>query len=189
MKKHSNKGEPAMETTPFFKRPLVTSVSLILVAIIVAAVSIYFLATGIMASAKAIAQDHAQLDAATGAVAGVAALKAQAPQAKQYQLAFEKLLPTQDGLIGFSGWINSVANAHGVSSKVVFQGKLVPPSATGPGQAGFSLTVTGDMSNIISFLNDIETKTPGFLLSLSSFDLVNASPHYQVSVQGNVFFR
>jgi hypothetical protein len=172
-----------------FKRPLIVSFSIIAGSIAIATAIVYFLTQNISAQAVKIASDRSAIAAETGVLASIASLNAQASQAAVYRRAMEKLLPNQDGLIGFGQWAGNLAAANHVAAHVSFQGKNISPSPAMAGQAGFSLTVNGPVSNIVAFINAMEAKSSGFLLAISSFDLASGNPDYQLSAQGNLFFR
>ena len=171
-----------------FKRQLIISFSIIVVSIAAATAGLYYISGDIAAQVAKVQADRAQVNQQTGALGLLAGLKQQAPQAAIYESAIGKLLPTQDGLITFTSWVNTIAAAHQVSATVSF-GSVPGLLAAGLGQANFSLDVNGPLDNIVAFLNDIEAKSPGFLLQISSFDMVTGGSGYRLTAQGNLFFR
>lgn len=172
-----------------FKRPLIVSASVILGSIVIAVVGFFYLSQSIADQAGRIAKDRADIAAQTTALASIAKLRAEATQAAVYTSAMGKLLPTHDGLISFGQWISRIATTDHVSASVSFRGNDVMPSNDAFGRAGISLDMSAPIANIIAFLNDIESKTPGFLLSLASLDLVPSGSDYRLSAQGTLFFR
>jgi hypothetical protein len=172
-----------------FKRQLIISFCIIVASVVAATVALYFVSGDIAAQVDKIQADRALIDQDTGALDVVSDLKEQLPQAVAYQNAIDQLLPTQDGLIGLGDWLNTIASAHQVTATVSFTGNLVPPTLAVPGESAFSLTVDGPLDDVVAFLSDIETKSSGFLLQISSFDVVDNNGSYQLTAQGNVFFR
>ena len=171
------------------KKQLWISGAIIFGSMVVAAAVVYYLSFDIAAKAKAIADDRSLTDQKTGVLAVLAGLKAQAPQAAAYQAAIDQLIPSQDGLIGFGGWLNQIASSDGVTANFSFDGDPVPASGNIPGYVAFSLNASGPINNIVNFLDDIESKSPGFLLSIKSFDLTEQTANYQIVAQGQLFSR
>ena len=175
---------------PHLHRQLWISFSIIVAGVLVAAIAFYFLTGDIAAATARIAADRALIYKQTGALGIVAQLKQEAPRAAAYQAAMDKLLPAQDGLIGFNQWLSGIAAQHQVTASASFQSNTTPPSGATPGQTGFSLSASGGINNLIAFLADTESsKPPGFLLQVTSFDLTNQGGNYQLTGQGNLFFR
>jgi len=172
-----------------FKRSLLITSSIIVGSAVVAAVVIYFLSNDLAAQVGKIVEDKAFAAQQAAALTILANLKADVPVATTYTTAMEKLLPTHDELIGVPQWINTTASADGVAASFSFQGSNVPASASAAGTDTFSLSVQGPIANITSFLNDIETKSSQFLLSVTNFDLVASGSGYTLSVQGVVYSR
>jgi hypothetical protein len=172
-----------------FKRQLLTSLSIIFGSIIVGVVALYYLAGTVSAEANKVATDRSLINEQADSLDVLSALKNASPQAAAYKAAMDQLLPTQDGLIGFSQWISGVAAANQVVANASFQGGIAQPVGSAPGQAKFSLEVTGSLNNIAAFLQDAESKAPGFILSIDSFNLVDQNGTYQLTGQGALFFR
>lgn len=172
-----------------FKRQLWISLAIIFGSIIIAVIAFNYLASALVVGANKITADRALIDQQADSLGVIAALKNQAPKAAVYQTAMDSLLPTQDGLIGFSQWINTVAAAHQVSVSASFQGNIIQPAGSDPGQAAFSMDVTGSLNDIAAFLNDAESKASGFFITVNSFNLIDKNSTYDLTGQGNVLFR
>lgn len=170
------------------KNQLIISFSIIVVSVVAATVALYLISGDIAAQVKTIQADRASISQDTGALTLVSDLKKQESQVDGYQAAIDQLLPTQDGLIGFSSWIGTIANANQVTATVSFSGNPLPPVTGLQGSSGFSLEVDGSLANIVAFLKDVET-SPGFLLQISSYDLVASGSGDRLTAQGVVFFR
>jgi hypothetical protein len=170
-----------------FKRQLWMSFGLIFGAVAVASAAIYFLSNDLTAQAEKIIADKNLIARQAAFVGVLASLKSDAPVAIQYTAAINKLLPVHDELIGFPQWLVNLGQTHNVSIASAFQGGDVPPTDEAPGTDGFSMGVTGNSTDIIAFLSDIESQAPAFLLSLDSFDFANTGSAYRLSTQGKLF--
>lgn len=171
------------------KKQLWISFSLVLATLIIASVALYYIAGDIAVKADKIVSDRTLIDQQTGAIAVLTNLKAQEPQAMSYEAAMENLLPTQDGLIGFGDWLNGIAATNQVSANFSFQENATLATANTPGDTGVSLSVSGPISNIENFLEDVESSSPGFLVSIDSFDLSQSNGSYQLTAQGDTYSR
>lgn len=172
-----------------FRRQLIISFLIIIASVAVATAALYFLSGDIVTQVAKVKTDRALIDQQSGALDVLADLKEEAPQAAAYQSSIDQILPTQDDLIGFGDWLNKIAAIDQVSANASFGGSLQPPTDMAPGQSTFSLEVDGSLPNIISFLNDIEAKAPGFLLQITAFNLAENGTTDRLTAQVNIFFR
>ena len=176
-----------MATT--LKRHLIISFSVIIVSVIIATCVLYILSDNIAAQVTKVQADRALVSEQTDALDVLSDLTEQAPQAAAYQSAIDQLLPDQDGLLTFQEWLANIASSHQVSANATFAGNPSLANGSQAGQSNFSLEVDGSVDNIIAFLDDIEAKSPGFLVQLSSFNLVTSNGSYKFTAPGVVFFR
>ena len=172
-----------------FKQSLWVSFGVIFGTILVASAALYFLSTDLAAQAEKIITDKALIAEQTGALDILASLKSDAMQAAPYAAAMGKLLPPHDELIGFPQWLTALGQAHNVSVSAAFQGNNVPVTDSAPGNDSFSMNASGASADLITFLRDLETRVPGFLLAIDTFDLGNTGPSYQLSAPGRLFSR
>jgi hypothetical protein len=171
-----------------FNRSFAIGVSIVFGSILVAGLAVYYISGVINTNLKSIVSDKLQISQQSNSIAIIAGLKHQAAQAAPYQAAMDQLLPTQDQLINFSQWVTNIAASHQVNTTVSFQGN--PSNSSGSaGQTQFSFTGTGSMSALASLLDDLQSRSAGFLLKLTSVDLVDQGTLYQLNGQGTVFFR
>jgi hypothetical protein len=133
--------------------------------------------------------DRAAVQQQTDSVADLASLEHAVPQAAQYQLAMDRLLPDQYGIVTFGQWLTQMGRRYSVTANAQFLGAVVSPQGTTPGTAGFSFDIEGSPSNVTSFLDEISSKSSGFLVSLTSFDFTNDGASAKVTGQGVIFFR
>lgn len=170
-----------------FTKHLWISLGIIFAAAIAASVALYFLSSDLDAQATKIISDKTLVVQQAAVVGILANLTSDAAQAAQYTNAINQLLPPYDQLIGFPQWVVNIGQAHHVTASVAFQGSNTPAAGSVPGSDNFSLTATGAPSDIVSFLQDIESQSPGFLLAIDSFDLTNNGTSDQLSAHGRVF--
>jgi len=172
-----------------FVKQLWISSGIILASVVILAAAIYYCIGDLSAQAGMIVDDRAALQNRTDAVADLARLKAGAPPAAQYQSAIDQLLPDQYGLVTFGSWLARVGNQYSVTTNATFQDSFVPPQGTSAGTAGFSFDAEGSPSNLIAFLDEIDTKSSGFLLTITSFDFTSDGTNAKVTGQGTIFFQ
>lgn len=172
-----------------FKKQWWINFGIIFGIIIAAGAGLYYLSVNLAAQSAKIVSDRNLVAAQTAAVGNLARLKDESTRSAPYLAAMEKLLPTHDQLFGFSQWMSTLASAHGVSASVAFSGTKVQATDASLGSDNFSLTASGSLTNLISFLADMETKSPGFLLKIDSFNVASDQSGYTLSAQGKVFSR
>lgn len=157
---------------------------------IIASVALYILSGDLDVQAKAIVADRAEIAQQDEALSDLASLKAAAPQAATYEAAINQLLPGQYGLVDFGKWLTARGQLYGVSASFSFQGNPPAPAPGVLGTAPFSLTAQGpSITSLTDFLEDIETKAPGFLLSFNSFTVTNNGSSPSLTAQGVLFFQ
>jgi hypothetical protein len=172
-----------------FKKQLWISFAVIVGSAVIAGVALFLLAGHIDALTSQITAARQATADESAAYGMIANLKTGAASAAQYQVAMDKLLPSQDGVIAFSAQVSQLAAHDGVTSNFSFQGDATPAQAGAPGQTGFTLSATGPLENIQAFLKDLETTAPVALSRISTFDLSRNGGSYTVAAQGNVYFK
>lgn len=172
-----------------FKKQLWLSAGIILGTIVIASVGLYFLAGSLSDEADKIIVDRVQIQTQTNALANLAALKRDAPQAAKYVKAIRTLIPGQYGLVGFGQWLNTIGVKHSVTTSFALQGSVTPASAGAAGGAGFSMDAEGTRSDVISFLRDLESQAQGFLLSIDAFDITRNGDRARLVAHGTLFFK
>ncbi len=109
-----------------FKKQLWISSGVIAGSIIIAGVALFLLAGHIDSLANKITAARQAAADESAAYGMIAMLKTGAAAATQYQAAMDKLLPTQDGVIAFSGQVSQLAARDGVTASFAFQGDATP---------------------------------------------------------------
>jgi Tfp pilus assembly protein PilO len=172
-----------------FARQLWISFGIIVGSIAIAAGMLAFFSGNIFAQADAIVSDRATVRSKTDALANLAQLESEAPQAAQYQSAIDQLLPDQYGLVTFTQWIAQLGTKYDVTTSAAFQGSIVPSAGNTPGTAQFSFSIEGSPENIAAFLDGMNTKSTGFLVTLTSFDMTGSGSNENMTGQGTLSFR
>jgi hypothetical protein len=164
-----------------FARQLWISFGIVVGSIAIAAGMSVFFSGNISAQADAIANDRTAVQSKTDALANFAQL--------EYQSAINQLLPDQYSLVTFTQWIAQLGAKYGVTANAAFQGSVVPSAGTTPGTAPFSFSVQGSPEKIAAFLDGMNTKSAGFLVTLTSFDVTGGGTNENMTGQGTLFFR
>jgi len=172
-----------------FNRYVCVSFGIISGAFIVAVAAFYFLAADISSRASVVSANRAQIAKQNNSLASFAEIKQDSDEASKYKAAMDKLLPAQDELINYPKWLQNVAATYNITADFSFTANTVPAAAASPGTVGFSLTVEGENNNLVSFLKNIESQAPGFLLSFDSFNLTKNGDDTKIVTGGNMFFR
>ena len=173
-----------------FLRQLWISSGVIVVSILAAAYGIYFYSGDLSAQADKIVNDRAVIQQQTDSIGDLANLERAVPQAAQYQAAMNRLLPDQYGIVTLGEWFTQTGGKYGVSANAQLQGgSALSPQGLTPGSASFSFDAEGPPASLLSFLDEISSKSPGFLISLGQFDFTNSGTSAKVTGHGIVFFR
>jgi hypothetical protein len=168
---------------------LLVSFGIILGTVVIATVAFYFLIGDITSRSSAISADRTLVANQNNSLATFAEIEQDSVEAAEYKTAMDKLLPAQNELIDFPQWLQNVAATYNVTVNFSFTADTVPATPTNPGTIGFSLTAEGGNNDVISFLKDLESQAPGFLLSFNSFNLTQNGGPLNVVIGGNMFFR
>ncbi|HUC31632.1 MAG TPA: hypothetical protein VMR99_03050 [Candidatus Paceibacterota bacterium] len=172
-----------------FTKQLWISLGIIALSIVIAAGALFFLSGQISAQAAMIVSDRKAVQEKTDSVANLAQLEMDAPQAAEYQVAINQLLPSQYGLVTFTQWLAQLGAKYDVTTDAAFQGSIMPPAGTVAGTAQFSFSAEGSPDDLTAFLDGMNAKSSGFLVSLGSFDVASDGMDEKVTGQGIVFFQ
>jgi hypothetical protein len=176
-----------------FTKKVWISLGVIILSIIIASVALYYFSNDLAAQASKVITDRQAVSAQSDQLGSLAQLESDAPKAAGYVIAMNQLMPDQYGLVGFGPWLNQVAKKYAVTVSYAFQGQPALSNGATPGSIDFSLTAQGSSGSVVSFLNNIESQSPGFILTFSSFDYTNdssAGPAAEtVKAQGTLFTR
>jgi hypothetical protein len=148
-----------------------------------------FFSDRLTSQSAAIMNDRSVVVDNTDLVSSLAALRAQAALAEQYQAAMERLIPDQYGLVTFEQWFSDVGKQDGVVADASLQGSITPAQGSAPGSIQFAFTIDGPLNGVTGFLNDVNTTASGFIVSIGSFDVTANGASYHVAGQGTLFSR
>lgn len=172
-----------------FNKYLIFNFGGIFLAIIIAFVAYSFISQDITANTNKFVSDRDLISKQNDALASFSKIKQETAQITPYQTAMDKLLPSQNELINFPDWLQSMAGTYNVVETFSFASGTVQAKDLTPGYVDFSLIVDGASNDAIAFLKYIESSAPGFLLSLDSFSLLNSQQDTKITVAGKLFFK
>lgn len=171
-----------------FKKYAWTGFAVIFCEVIVVAGAFYFLMGDIASRSNAIAATRVLVAQKNSSLAAFAEIKKDTAEAATYETAMDKLLPAQNDLINFPQWLQNFAATFNVTTNFLF-GETVAATPSAPGSIGFSLTAQGSEGDTLSFLKNLESQAPGFLLSFDSVNLTESGSGAKVVVTGEMFFK
>jgi hypothetical protein len=172
-----------------FKKSAWISFGIIFVSIVIASGVFYYFSADLKLQADKVTRDRGILSDQNSALSNFAELKKDSTQAEVYAAAMNRLLPDQNGLVGFGGWLDQIAKKYQVTDTFSFEGGTNPAAGANPGTVNFSLESEGTISNIGQFVKDIESQSTGYLFSLNTFDLDNNNGAAKLTAQGTLFFQ
>lgn len=172
-----------------FKKQLWISFGIIAASAVIAGIAVFILAGRVGSITDSITATRNALADQSAETGILAEMKTDAQTAAGYQNALGKLLPTQDSVISFSDQVKQLAQQNGVTVSFAFQGNTVPAAGAVPGSIGFTLNASGSLSNLRSFLEEIEVRAPVFLSEIDTLDLSPGGSGYILAAAGKVFFQ
>ncbi len=172
-----------------FQRELLISVAIIAGSFLISGAALYFIGKDLRLQGEKVGAVRTTIANSYTALNSFATLKKDVTQAANYGQAMDKILVSQDRLLDFGKWLDNLARTHQIRQNFSFSGEPVSPQETAPGHYVFSLELGGELNNIMNFVKDAEYKSPRFLTSFDSFDLIKSGDDYKVSISGRVFFK
>lgn len=173
-----------------FRRKVAWSVSIILGSILLFIGASFWLTKNIEEQTGHIVRQRALLQRFSQVASILAEFKRAAPIAAAYEVRVKTLLPSQENLLDFPRWIDGLARARNVSLQFNFQGdQVLPRDDSTAGFLHFNANIIGQTENITGFIQDIEQRSPRYLIAFEGFELARSGAEYQLNIQGRVFFR
>lgn len=172
-----------------FKKQAWIGVGIVVGSMIVFGVGFFILAGDIQTQVQAVTAGRDTVANQSVLINSYSNLKENAPAAATYQAAMDKLLATQDDLIGFPSQIDGVARNDNVDLTFSFEGDPVSAGSSTVGYVGFKLNAIGSLDGITAFLKDVELSAPISFSKIDSFDLTQDGSNYSLDAEGRVFFR
>lgn len=172
-----------------FNRYVWINFGMVFGVIAIGAAAISFFSGDIVSRSSAISADHALIVKQNNILVAFSQIKKDSAEATEYKTAMDKLLPTQNEIINFPQWLQNLAGTYNVTADFSFTANAVPAASSTPGTIGFSLIVDGEGGKVVSFLKDLESEAPAFLLAFDSFTLTKNGANSRVVTGGKMFFR
>jgi hypothetical protein len=172
-----------------FDKYLIFNFGGIFLAIIIAFVAYSFISQDIATKTNKLISDEALISKQNNALASFSKIKEEITQITPYQSVMDKLLPSQNELINFPDWLQSAAGTFNIAETFSFASGTVPAKDLTPGSVNFSLVVDGMANDDLSFLKYIESSAPGYLLTFTSYSLVNNTNDTKITLNGKIYFK
>ncbi len=168
-----------------FKFRLFSNLSFTLGIISIIAIAVFYLGFDISNKANLIGETRAKLFRRVVDITNLGKLKEQEKTAETALLKLNGVLPRRDSLFAVSRDFNDFARARGLSFGSKF-GEEIAPKDEKPGFIRLEMNVTGDYTNIISFIKDIEASN--YFVNLLNFEIVSQGVRFNAILNGEVFF-
>ncbi len=171
-----------------FRRQIIISSTIILISFVVFSGGLYWLNNDLETQAERIINARSTVARRSSSLEALAELKRVAPRAEEYQRTMDRLLPTQDELIGFGSWLENLGRVRQVSVDFSFEGGQTPSGENAPGFIPFSLRLSGGHENVVGLVGDLELTGTQYLISLGAIELTRNGSSYKISTSGYVYF-
>jgi hypothetical protein len=173
-----------------FRLTVTVSAGIIIASFFSSAILVSWFSGDIGALARGIEKRRSFLRERTVLLETFAQFKGAGPVIERYEERLRALLPSQEELLDFPRYLESVARVHQVALNFGFQGDPVLAGGSEPGGVSFSLQVSGTPQRVARFLREVERESPRFVVRFSSFEVAQGGPAEEwVLVQGTLFFR
>lgn len=172
-----------------FKRELLIDFGIIVGSILFIGLGIYILSGMLSTQADKISAERTLITRKAAAIAGLASLKRDLPQAEIYKKSLDQILVSQDQLLDVPHWLDGLARGRRVALSFSFAGTQTQPSGNSPGTVPFSLDIGGTLDDLIGFVKDVEIEPPRFLMNLDGFSLNGSGSAYRITASGKVYFK
>src|ERR1044072_7744301 len=154
-----------MHMPQHFRRYLLINSGIILASFLVCGLLYYFAAQLLSGKKEQIVTDRTAITRRSLEQENLSQLKAGAAEAETLQNDLNALLPTQDGLIGFPQFMNTMARNHSLGLTFNFAAAPAAPGAGVAGTVSFFATLQGSADNIARFIDDVENKSTRYTVA------------------------
>jgi hypothetical protein len=173
-----------------FRRHTIIGGSMIAASLVVAAALVAWVSGDMASRAERIAKNRVAIRDAGALTQGMLQIRTMESQIVAYETRMAALLPKEERLLQFGGWIGELETKHRVIAEYRFQGESAAPSAESPGIMEISLTVLGALEDVRSFFADIESDGQRYLVGFTGFEATEErAGQYAVAARGRIFFR
>lgn len=170
-----------------FKRRIIKQLIIAISAIALIAVIIIVLNVDINKRVKVIEDRRRNAIMQAQAIRVLSELKKDAPRARLDYALLQGALPDRDQLISFPRELEQLAKASGVDLGFSF-GSEAPSTDTQPGNIRFTMSLSGTLESLLSFLKVFENHR--YFINLSSVDLTKREEsRFALTTSGEVFTR
>jgi Tfp pilus assembly protein PilO len=175
--------------TQHFRKELILNISLLAGTFAVLTAGLVWMQRDINGHNAAIVENRTLIYRQSHAAEALAQLKQDAPLAARYEKLLGNLLPTQDQLLEFRKFVDSIGHLRRLGTVFQFQSIQVQPQLAAAGHAPFVLEATGDYADIAAFLKEIEVKNSRFIVDIGNVSIESVgNGAYKLSARGRVFF-
>lgn len=171
---------------PFHKRIAVNlSIAMVIIAVLVLGVVIFGFRISTL-SDKIAATRH-ELNERSAALSSLASLRSDySNKGKPYLGVLYNVIPQKDELIDLSKDFQVIAREDNLNYGFIFLGENSPSQGV-LGSVNFSLSLGGELKNLLSFLKDLENFR--YLVSLDNVSVSREPELMRMSIRGSVFYR
>lgn len=167
-----------------FKKKLFLAIIIPLAIIFIAILVILFLSKDIDKKIQERNLIRTQVSYWREAIDSIAVLQGDYKKAEPYFTAVQKIISSQDELIGFSSEIASVGARHNVGATASL-GKENVDDKSGLRKTPALIVASGKSADIIGFMKDVEASR--FFIQINSLDISRSEENFRVSLTGSVF--
>jgi Tfp pilus assembly protein PilO len=171
---------------PFHKRIAVNlSIALGIIAVLVLGVVIF--GFRINSLSEKIAATRHELNERSTALSSLASLRSEySTKGQPYLNVLYNVIPQKDELIDLSKDFQAIAQENGLNYGFIFLGEN-PPSGGTLGSVNFSLSLGGELADLLSFLKNLENFR--YLISLDNVSIAREPDLMRMNIRGSVFYR
>jgi Tfp pilus assembly protein PilO len=175
-----------------FLKEFWVSAGIVVGSVFIAGGILLWIASDVQAYTERISQSRLLVNQRARSIEVLARLKQNDRDVESYQKLMNQILPTKEELLDFNRKLEDTARVNQVTLNSSFQsGGTTMPGGEQAGSVAFRFDANGSYENLVNFYNEIEKKSPKFLVSVDNLD-VQASTEgsgLRFSSQARVFFR
>lgn len=168
----------------YFKNWLIWNVGGGAAAIAVIGVILLLLGSDISSRAMEIESQRQNLESRLQAIDSLISLREGSVRSKDLLPKLQNSLPSQDQLIGFSKFMEAMAQTNSLSFNFAFLDEIAGTDSV-PSTNNFILTLSGPYADFLKFLQSVEASQ--YYISFTSFEVVAKGPVFEVVAKGKVF--
>ncbi|MBS3903337.1 MAG: hypothetical protein KGZ30_03125 [Anaplasmataceae bacterium] len=172
-----------------FQRELILNLVVVIASFILGTVGIFWLGWSLETTASNVELSHIEQAKRIGLVSSAAELRQDEITAEEYLGTFDRLIPIEDRLINLESYLRVTAERKGLVSIFNFEGGPTPPTDATPGRQPFSLTLRGEMNQLLTFLEEFERGRANFLFTVDTVSLSSFEEAHQLEIKAATYFK